>query len=202
MKTAEHVLPGKREAEERDGEKPEGGQNERGWSGERGRGGEGETGRRGDEADGEEPEGGGEGAVENGVGDGLEAGVPLAVENGEGEVLEFREDDAMLVVGGKDVLEEVVVFEPRDDGVVGLGVPLVPVGHGRAEAVEGRPLQAEDDAEEARGVDGDAEVGTQECEDHGRRGSEARLPIRGDGEEVVVKRGALDGAQRIRRVET
>ena len=166
------------------------------------RGREGETGRGGDEADGEEPEGGGEGAVENGVGDGLEAGVPLAVEDGEGEVLEFGEDDAVLVVGGEDVLEEVVVFEPRDDGVVGLGIPLIPVGHGRAEAVEGRPLQAEDDAEEAGRVDDDAEVGTQECEDHGRRGAEARLRIRGDGEEVVVERGALDGAQRIRCVET
>ena len=162
----------------------------------------GEAGRGGDEADGEEPEGGGEGAVENGVGDGLEAGVPLAVEDGEGEVLEFREDDAVLVVGGEDVLEEVVVFEPRDDGVVGLGVPLIPVGHRGAEALEGRPLQAEDDAEEACGIDGDAEVGAQECEDHGRRGAEARLRIRGDGEEVVMKRGALDGAQRIRRVET
>ena len=81
-----------------------------------------------------------DGDVENGVGDGLEAGVPLAVEDGEGEVLEFREDDAVLVVGGEDIFEEVVVFEPRDDGVVGLGIPLVPVGHRGAEALEGRPL--------------------------------------------------------------
>ena len=202
MKTAEDVLPSEREAEKGDGEEPEGGEKERGWSGERGRRGEGETGRGADEADGEEPEGGGEGAVENSVGDGLEAGVPLAVEDGEGEVLEFGENDAVLVVGGKDVLEEVVVFVPRDDGVVCLGVPLIPVGHGRAEAVEGRPLQAEDDAEEASRVDADAEVRTQECEDHGRRGSEARLRIRGDGEEVVVQRSAFDGAQRIRCVET
>jgi len=93
-----------------------------------------------EESDGEEPEGGGEGAVENGVGDGLEAGVPLAVEDGQGEVLKFRQNDAVLVVGGKDVFEEVVVFEPRDDRVVGLGIPLVPVGHRGAEAVEGRPL--------------------------------------------------------------
>ena len=124
------------------GEAGRGGEGEsgRGGEGERGRRGEGEAGRGGDEADGEEPEGGGEGAVENGVGDGLEAGVPLAVEDGQGEVLKFRQNDAVLVVGGKDVFEEVVVFEPRDDRVVGLGIPLVPVGHGRAEAVEGRPL--------------------------------------------------------------
>ncbi len=162
VETAEHVLPGERETEEDDGEEPEGGGGKVGKEesrklGKRSR-------RRGaaEEADGEEPEGGGEGAVHEGVGGGLEAGVPLAVEDGEGEVLEFGEDDAVLVVGGEDVSEEVVVFEPWDDGIVGLRIPLVPVGHGGAEAVKGRPLQAEHDAEEARGIDGDEKVGTRE----------------------------------------
>jgi hypothetical protein len=119
----------------------------------------------------------------------------------EREVVELGDDDAVLVVRREEVGEKIVVFEPRDEDVVGLGVPLVPVGHGRAEAVERRPLQTQHDAEEARGVDGGEEGRAQEEFDHGRDEPKAQLRIRGDSEEVVVERGAFGGAERVGCVE-
>ena len=85
--------------------------------------------------------------MEDGVRDGLQSRIPLAVENGQREVLQFRQDDAVLVVRPEKVADEIVVFEPWDKEVRCLRVPLVPIRHIGAKTIDGRPLAAEDEAE-------------------------------------------------------
>src|SRR5205807_1267318 len=51
------------------------------------------------------------------VRDFLHAGVPLAVEQREREVLQFRDDDAMLVMRLKKLREKMILLEPWDEEV-------------------------------------------------------------------------------------
>ena len=85
--------------------------------------------------------------MQRGVGHTLQSRIPLAVEQREREVVEFRDDDAVLVVRKEKMRCKVVVLEPRSEEVEPLGIPLIPVRHVGAESVECRPMCADDDEE-------------------------------------------------------
>jgi hypothetical protein len=89
--------------------------------------------------------------VQHGIRDRLQARIPLAVEQNQAEILQLGENDAMLIVRMEQVAEEVLLFEPRDQQLNGLRVPLIPVRHRRTVVIEGRPFGADDQQKQTDG---------------------------------------------------